>query len=299
MLRFPVEPMKATLGTMPSDESQWAFEIKWDGYRTLAFVDDGALRLQSSNKLDVTVKYPELASLPHSVNASGAVLDGELVVLDDEGRPSFELMQRHQVGDREVAFFAFDVLRIGEHDTIGLPYEQRRELLASVLEPGANWSVPPNRLGDGSALLEFTAERGMEGVMAKRLGSLYVPGKRSPNWRKVKNRVRTEVVIGGFTAGTGNRSSTFGSLLVGVEEADGGLRFAGGVGTGFSQHLLDQLRARFDALATELCPFAPPPPREYVRDATWIRPSLRALVEIAEWTNEGYVRHASFISLLE
>ena len=294
-LRYPVAPMKAAIGTLPHDDENWAFEIKYDGYRTLAFVDGGETRWQSSNLIDVTAKYPELSDFAESVNAKSAIVDGELVVLDGEGRPSFELMQQHAT---QVAFYAFDVLSINCQDTIGLPYEKRRELVGGLVEAGSNWMVPVHRVGDGAALVGATLERGLEGVMAKRLGSLYVPGKRTPNWRKVKNRHTVEVVIGGYRPGSGNRDTTFGSLLVGVPEPER-LRFAGGVGTGFNQRTLRDLTSRLKSLRTDTCPFSSLPPREYSRDAIWVRPELRATVEIAEFTNEGYVRHSSFTGLIE
>jgi len=296
-LQFPIEPMKAVLGSLPSaaHDDEWAYEVKWDGYRTLAFVDDGVLRVQSSSGLDVTSKYPELTGLAGAVNAPSAILDGELVVLDASGRTSFELLQRHQAG---ALFYAFDVLQIGGTDTIALPYEQRRALLEPLLEPGPFWKVPPHYVGDGATLFEFTAQHAMEGVMAKRLGSPYQVGRRSPNWRKIKHRVRTEVVIGGFTSGTGSRSNTFGALLVGVPAPDGSLRFAGGVGTGFDQTRLDSLTGSLRTLATPDCPFHPYPPRHEVKGATWVRPELRAVIEIAEFTNDGHVRHASFVRLV-
>ena len=294
-LRYPVAPMKASLGTLPHDDDGWAYEIKWDGYRTLAFVDDGHVRLQSSNLLDVTAKWPELGGLADDVHAGRAILDGELVVLDDDGRPRFELVQRHE---RQAAYYLFDVLSIDGHDTIELPYEDRRRLLVDLVDAGDNWMVPGNRVGDGAELLEATVTQGLEGVMAKRLGTIYQPGKRTPNWRKVKNRTRVEVVIGGYTLGTGNRSSTFGALLVGRFDGDG-LVFAGGVGTGFNQRTLEDLSARLKALRTKDCPFEPRPPREYLRGATWVEPVLRATVEIAEFTNEGFVRHSSFIELID
>ncbi|MEY2445289.1 MAG: bifunctional non-ous end joining protein LigD [Ilumatobacteraceae bacterium] len=294
-LRYPVVPMKAAIGNLPPDDENWAYEIKWDGYRTLGFVDGGRTRWQSSNLIDVTAKYPELADFGASVNAPSAIIDGELVVLDEEGRPSFELMQQHAT---QVAFYAFDVLSIDGRDTISLQYEMRRELLAGLVEAGQNWMVPAHRIGEGEALVAATVERGLEGVMAKRLGSLYVPGKRTPNWRKVKNRRTVEVVIGGYKPGAGNRETTFGSLLVGVA-IPGGLKFAGGVGTGFNQRMLRELSAKLAKLRTKDCPFMTLPPREYTRDAFWVRPDLRAKVEITEFTNEGYVRHSSFIELIE
>ena len=294
-LHYPVSPMKAMIGNLPPDDENWAYEIKWDGYRTLCFVNNGGVRLQSSNLLDVTAKYPELHEIAAAVNAGSAIIDGELVVLDSDGRPSFELMQQHAT---QVAFYVFDVLSVDGHDTIAVPYEQRRELVTGLVETGSNWMVPAHRIGDGPALVAATVERGLEGVMAKRLGSTYQPGKRTPNWRKVKNRYTLEVVIGGYTPGTGNRSSTFGALLVGVAGADG-LKFAGGVGTGFNQKTLADLTARLKRLRTDECPFITLPPREYSRDAIWVRPELRATVEIAEFTNEGYVRHSSFTGLIE
>ncbi len=287
--------MKAVLGSMPHDPTGWAFEVKWDGYRTIAFVDDGRVRLQSTGLHDVTAQWPELAGFAGAVHATTAVVDGELVVLDDEGRPRFDLVQRH---DRPAAFFAFDVLRVGDHDTVELPYEQRRRLLEQLVEPGDLWAVPPSQVGDGEPLLEATAAQGLEGVMAKRLGSTYRPGARSNDWVKIKHRRRTEVVIGGYTAGEGNRSATFGALLVGRRDDRGGLAFAGGVGTGFDQRTLEALRRRLDALRTDECPF-PVVPAAYRRGATWVRPELTATIEIAEITNDGFVRHASFVGLLD
>jgi bifunctional non-homologous end joining protein LigD len=287
--------MRASLGSLPNEDTGWAYEVKWDGYRTLAFVEGGRARWQSSNLIDVTAKYPELAHFAGSVNAASAIIDGELVVLDEEGRPNFELMQQHAT---QVAYYAFDVLAVDGHDTIAIPYEQRRELLVGLVESAANWMVPAHRVGDGVALLEATVERGLEGVMAKRLGSVYVPGKRTPNWRKVKNRRRVDVVIGGYRPGSGNRETTFGALLVGVPEP-GGLRFAGGVGTGFNQRMLAEMTKRLAKLRTPSCPFMTTPPREYSRDAIWVRPELKARLEITEFTNEGYVRQSSFIELIE
>lgn len=294
-MRFPVPPMKAVLGELPPDDDNWAYEIKWDGYRTLALVDDGAVRLQSSSERDVTATYPELAPLAGGVNASHAILDGELVVFGDDGVPRFELMQRHE---REAVFHVFDVLELDGHDTIDLPYEDRRRLLAQAVEPGPNWLVPAHQVGDGAALLAATGEQQLEGVMAKRLGSPYQPGKRSPNWRKVKHRRKVTVVIGGYTAGEGNRASSFGSLLVGRRTGEQ-LEFAGGVGTGFDQPTLEALSGTLRDLAIDDCPFAALPPASYRRGATWVEPVLEATVEIAEFTNDGYVRHASFLGLTD
>ena len=286
--------MKATLGTMPHSQDDWAFEIKWDGYRTLAHIGGSRLRLQSSNSLDVTAKYPELVDFPAHVNAQNAILDGELVVLNSAGRPSFELMQQHAT---DVAFYVFDVLHIDGHDTIGLAYESRRALLENLVEPGSHWMVPAFRIGAGTELLQATADMQLEGVMAKRLGSPYLVGRRSTSWVKLKNRRTVEVAIGGYDLGSGARAASFGALLVGSPAADGALVFAGSVGTGFTQQTLDSLGARLKELRISESPFSTQIPASYRKGAFWVSPTLRAKLEIAEFTNEGYVRHASFISL--
>ncbi|MFV0308918.1 MAG: non-homologous end-joining DNA ligase [Desertimonas sp.] len=294
-LSFPVAPMRATLGSLPTQDEEWAFEIKWDGFRTLAFVDRGRVRLQSSNQLDVTAKYPELHALADGVATTRAVLDAELVVLDDDGRPRFELIQRHE---RQAALYVFDVLAIDEHDTIGLAYEDRRRLLAELVEAGDNWMVPAHRIGAGAELFAATAAGGLEGVMAKRLGSRYRPGTRTREWRKVKHRRRVEVVVGGFTPGTGARHGRLGALLVGrrVGDPDGPLVFAGGVGSGFTNRMLDEWTPRLGDLTTGECPFDPAPPASYRRDATWVRPVITIEIEITEFTNDGYVRQAAFVA---
>jgi bifunctional non-homologous end joining protein LigD len=300
-LRFPVLPMKATMGStgaVPTGDD-WAFEVKWDGYRTIVFVDDGRVRLQSTAGHDVTRRWPELAGLAGAVHARSAILDGELVVFDDDGRPRFELVQNSGAGaPRQAVLQLFDVLQVDGTDTIELPYEDRRRLLDQLVEAGANWTVPSHRVGDGEELVEATARQGLEGVIAKRLGSRYRPGTRTKDWLKIKNRTVVDLTIGGFTTGTGRRASTFGSLLVG-RRTGGELRFAGGVGTGFDQRTLETLTARLRGLAVDECPFEPAPPPAVRRTATWVEPVLRATVEIAEFTNDGLVRHASFVRLAD
>lgn len=306
MLHFPVLPMKATMASLPSDgdgegdgEGAWAYEIKWDGYRTIAFVDEGRVRLQSSSGRDVTDRWPEVGGIADSINAASVILDGELVVVDGDGRPNFGHLQQSGVGSpHEAALYVFDVLQVDGTDTIGLPYADRRRLLAGLVEPGPNWAVPSHSTGRGADLVAATVERGLEGVIAKRLDSVYRPGTRTKEWRKIKNRTRTTLAIGGYTAGTGNRSSTFGALLVGRRRDDGALEFAGGVGTGFDHATLETLTTRLRALGSDRCPFEPPPPAPVRRTATWVTPTLDAVLEIAEFTNDGLVRHASFVDLV-
>jgi bifunctional non-homologous end joining protein LigD len=311
-LSFPVLPMKAAMGTLPTEPSaespgdvanggagDWAYEMKWDGYRTIVFVDGDTVRLQSSSGKDVSERWPEFAGLATSVNAQTAILDAELVVFDDDSRPSFELVQRSGVGsDREAVLHIFDVLSVDGTDTTGLPYLDRRQLLDALVESSPNWLVPAHRIGDGAALLAATAAQQMEGVIAKRTDSIYRPGTRAKDWIKIKNRVVVDLVVGGYTEGSGNRSSTFGALLLGQPDGDGdGLLFAGGVGTGFSHETLETITARLRSIETDDCPFTKLPPAKHRRGAHWVEPVLLATVEIAEFTNDGHVRHASFIDL--
>ncbi|MEM1332654.1 MAG: hypothetical protein AAGG08_04270, partial [Actinomycetota bacterium] len=328
-LRFPVQPMKATLGSLPASDDGWAYEIKWDGHRTLAHVEGGGTRLQSGGGHDVSERWSEATGLGGSINADSAILDGEIVVLGDDGLPRFDLVQRRHgrggtvrtapadatdVTTGHLMFQIFDVLSVNGTDTVDLPYLDRRRLLGQLVEPGPHWGVPEHRVGDGAELVAATAERGMEGVIAKRLDSRYRVGGRSKEWRKIKHRRSVELPIGGFTAGEGARASTFGALLLGhpgsghprshpaatdetatdesaTDETRGedtvtGLRFAGGVGTGFDATTLVELRTRLEELRTGTCPFEPPPPRPIARTATWVVPELVARVEIAEFTND-------------
>jgi bifunctional non-homologous end joining protein LigD len=285
--------MKAVGGELPTDDDAWAYEVKWDGYRAVAFVGPEGVRLQSTNLLDLTPRWPELAGLAAGVHAKTAVLDGEVVALDPNGIPRFELLQQ---GELPVTYVVFDVLAVDGRSTTDLPYEDRHRLLEQLVEPGTHWLVTPSTVGGGQDLLDAARSLGLEGLMAKRLGSPYQTGKRSPAWRKVKVRRQQELVIGGWTPGTGNRADTFGAILVGYYEDDS-LRYGGAVGTGFDQRRLTQLLATFRRLASDRCPFNPPPPRAVARTAQWVRPELVAQVAFAEWTFDGLVRQASFLRL--
>jgi bifunctional non-homologous end joining protein LigD len=299
-------PMKASLGSLPGGD-EWAFEIKWDGYRTIVHIFNGAVQLQSSAGHDVTSRWPELNGIAGAVNASSAILDGELLVFDDDGQPRFDLVQRSGIGAtnlvdeprREAAIHLFDVLDIEGTDTTGLGYLDRRQLLNQLIEPGSNWLVPAHQIGDGTSLLSATREQNLEGVIAKRLNSRYFPGKRTKEWLKIKNRQLVQLVVGGFTAGEGNRSSTFGSLLVGRRIVVGKkpkLMYAGGVGTGFDQSALETLAGLLSDLRTDTCPFDSSP--RHQRDVRWVEPAIEISVEIAEFTNDGLVRHASFVDVV-
>jgi bifunctional non-homologous end joining protein LigD len=302
--------MKATNGELPIGDG-WTYEVKWDGMRALAFVDGGRLRVQSYNERDVTVSWPELAGLPDALPATTVLLDGELVATDDEGRPSFGLLQQRmhvtapaevaaRAAEVPVAYVVFDLLHLDGHDLTGLSLQDRRRVLDDVVEPGPRWRCSPLH-DDGPALRDAAAERGLEGVVAKRLDSRYEPGKRTRNWIKVKVRRRQEMVVGGWIAGEGNRTGRIGALLVGFHDAPGDgsrLTFAGRVGTGFKDAELRRLGALLDDLATDDCPFDPPPPRaEMLRGPSWVRPELVAELEYGEWTHDGRLRHPSYLGL--
>lgn len=303
-------PMKATAGDLPTGPG-WTYEVKWDGMRAIVFVDGDRLRVQSANLRDVTVSWPELAGLPEALPAETAILDGELVATDEAGRPSFGRLQQRmhiaaaaeaarRAADVPVTYVVFDLLHLDGNDLTALPLADRRRLLDHVLEPGPRWRTSPVH-EDGAALLEAAGAQGLEGVVAKRADSRYEPGARVRTWLKVKVRLHQEVVVGGWIPGEGTRSGRIGALLVGVHDrpGDGGpLRYAGRVGTGFSEAELARLATRFATLTVPECPFDPPPPRSDVtRGATWLRPELVAEVAYGEWTGDHRLRHPSYLGL--
>jgi bifunctional non-homologous end joining protein LigD len=294
--------MKATLGPLPSGDGRWAYEVKWDGMRIVAFVDaDGGVLLQSANLRDVTSSFPELDSLAEATGGRAAVLDGELVAFDAAGKPSFSQMQHrmHVTAPADVAaraaqvpvyYQVFDLLAFDGHDATPLPWRDRRRLLDEVVETGPHWSVPPVH-EDGPQLLAAMGDLGLEGLVAKRRDSAYEPGRRSRSWVKVKVRREQELVVGGWAEGEGRRAGTVGSLLLGYHDDDGTLRYAGRVGTGFSDAELVRLDAKLAPLAQDSCPFDPPPPTLHRRRAHWVSPELVVEVAYGEWTPDQLLRH--------
>lgn len=303
--------MKAMTGELPTCPEEWAFEIKWDGMRAIATIVDGAVTFTSSNLIDVTASFPELAAIADALGGRDAVLDGEVVAFDDEGRPSFSAVQHrmHQQDPRlaaqrasevPVVYIAFDLLWFDGLDAMSVPYTHRRRLLTDLLDDGPHWQVPGYVVGKGEQLLEATRERDLEGVVAKRLDSTYQPGRRSRTWRKIKIRHRQELVVGGWTRGEGGRSGHLGALMVGyfVEPRTGSpLRWAGNVGSGFSQRDLDLLEPRLEDLATVDCPFDPVPSGRFATGARYVRPELVVEVAFSEWTPDGRLRHPSYLGL--
>jgi bifunctional non-homologous end joining protein LigD len=303
-----IVPMMARTGTLPRDDEHWGFEVKWDGVRAICHSEPGRLRLHSRNLLDITPRYPEVGRLNRALSHHRAVLDGEVVALDADGKPSFGALQRRMHVSSETAvrrlaketpvtYVIFDLLWLDGHSLMELPYTERRARLAELeLGEGGRWRVPDYVVGHGKQLLAATAEQGLEGVIAKRLDSPYEPGRRTPSWLKIKNVDRQEVVVGGWVPGDGKRRDRIGALLVGVRDDDGSLRHVGRVGTGFTEAELDRLADKLRPLEREDSPFAPGGPK-IPRGAVFADPELVAEVEFREWTDGGQLRAPSYKGL--
>jgi bifunctional non-homologous end joining protein LigD len=272
---------------LPPDGDDWAYELKWDGYRTIAEIEGGRLRLTSRRANDVTAKYPEVAGLPDALGID-AILDGELVVLDGGGRPSFQAIQQHE---RPAALILFDVLSIDGRDVMQLPWHERRILLERLGLAGPAWQTPPALVGDGTAMLHTATELGMEGVVAKRVDSPYRPGRRSSEWQKLKLTNEQELVVGGWLPGEGRLAGMLGSFLVGYYD-DGQLRYAGRVGSGLKDAQRDQLARTLRRRDTS--PFVAAP---RVKGAVWVEPELVIEVKFTEWTVDGVLRQPTFLGI--
>jgi bifunctional non-homologous end joining protein LigD len=318
-------PMLARTGRLPRDEEQWAFEVKWDGVRAISYWRPGRLRIESRNLKEIDSRYPELRALGRQLGMREAVLDGEIVAFDERGLPSFERLQkrmhlasesaiRRAARETPVTYAIFDLLYLDGRLTTELPYRRRRELLEQLQLKGPAWQVPTHHQGGGRELLAATAEQGLEGVIAKRLDSLYRPGQRGGEWVKVKNVNKQEFVIGGWLPGKDGRSGQLGALLVGYYDrspptpAHGEhprsdhrsgrreLRYAGRVGTGFDEPELRRLAEELAARGRRSSPFAKhgiqPPPQ-----ARFVKPELVAEIEFSRWTRDRILRHSSYKGL--
>ncbi len=299
-----IEPMLAQLSDELPSGDPWVFEIKWDGVRAMLRVDNGTVRATGRKGNDISATYPEVCNLASRVHARSAILDGEIVVLDDNGRPSFERIQPRimAAGENAIArlaksrpaiFYAFDLLYLDGRDLRGLPLSLRKERLRSVVAPAAHLRLSEHFAGNGPELLAAARAQNLEGVVAKRLDSFY-ESSRSTCWVKVKVTQEHEFVICGYTKG---EREYFGSLLLGVWD-QGQLRFAGAVGTGFDQKLMKQIWDRMQPLIAKQSPLASIPrlPQEV---AAWTKPELVATVRYLEWTEEGRLRAPVFVGLRE
>jgi bifunctional non-homologous end joining protein LigD len=303
-----LEPMLARAGSLPAEDGRWAYEIKWDGVRALAYSRPGELHLQSRNLLDITDRYPELSRLNRALSSHLAVLDGEIVAFDEQRRPSFEALQRRMnltskaqaarlARSVPVTYVIFDLLWLDGHSLISLPYMERRARLAALNLSGSHWQAPDHLTGNGRAVKEASEAQGLEGIVAKRLDSTYQPGRRPGTWVKVKNLTSQEFVVGGWMPGEGSRRKRIGALLVGVHDEDGSLRYVGRVGTGFTAAELERLAGLLLGLERPTSPFKTGP--EVPHGAVFCEPRLVAEIEFREWTRAGSLRAPSYKGLRE
>jgi bifunctional non-homologous end joining protein LigD len=312
-----LEPMLAKPGRIPeSDSDEWAYEIKWDGIRALGYADHGRWLMLSRRLEDVTARYPELAPIGEALADRAAILDGEVVALDEEGRPRFQRIQsrmgltssaaiKARAAQTPVDYVIFDLLHLDGHSLRDLAYVRRRELLEELGLEGPRWRTPRYRHGGGGGvLLEAARRQGLEGIVAKRCDSPYRPGRRSSEWIKERVWRQQEFVIGGYIPGEGRRANRVGSLLVGYYDRRASelgrnesqaLHFAGGVGSGLTEELIDYLTRELGKRERPESPFdvgAPTGPK--ARYAVWCRPELVCEAAWTEWTDEGTLRQPAF-----
>ena len=303
-------PMLASAGGVPdlAAAPQWRYEGKWDGIRAIATVGDAGVSLLSRAGNDITKGYPELAELAENLRGIGVVLDGEIVALDRDGRSDFGLLQQRMnlVHAKDIArmtqhvpvqYWLFDVLELNGVSLVGKKLDDRRRLLEALPITGPVCRVPGRLPGPADAALRHSRELFWEGIVAKRADSPYLPGKRVRSWLKIKNVRETEVVVVGWRPGAGRREGTLGALLVAVPDEHGRLRYAGRVGTGFSDAVLDQLKGRLERLRTPTSAVADSVPRLDARDAVWVRPEIIGEVQYGEWTSDRRFRAPSWRGL--
>jgi bifunctional non-homologous end joining protein LigD len=299
-----IKPMMATLvHRLPADQDRYGWELKWDGVRAVAYVRTGGFRLMSRNDKDMSGSYPELHVLSDLADEP-LVLDGEIVALRD-GRPDFGALQnrmhvrepsRRLVSSVPVQYYVFDLLHRGSRSLLNEPYTARREHLANVDLQDDVIQTPTWYPDSADEVLAASARQGLEGIVGKPLTSRYYPGKRR-DWIKVKNIRHQEVIVAGWKPGEGNRANMIGSLLLGINDASGRLRYAGHVGTGFTEPMLRDLAQRLRPLHRQASPFEDPVPPRHARDAQWVNPEIVGEVAFTEWTSDNLMRHPSWRGL--
>jgi bifunctional non-homologous end joining protein LigD len=301
-----IQPMLATLyPSLPANADDYVFEYKWDGVRALCYYDGRHLHLRSRNNLDITQRYPELHALGHAMGSRPAVLDGEIIAMDDLDRPSFARLQRRMhVNDprliqrlmKEVPVFyvLFDVLYLDGKNTMKLPYIERRSLLEDLTVAGPYWQRTPAHRGQGTLMLEAAQQNHLEGIIAKKIDSPYEPGRRSDAWLKIKIIQRQEFVIGAWIPEQGHRKNHVGALLMGYYDCNGNLRYAGKVGTGFNANMHAQLTTLFDKHQRPTTAFNDPLPKS---NTIYLDPVLIAEIEYRRWPDGGLVQQGAFKGL--
>jgi len=307
-----IAPMKATLTAEPPKRGDWLYELKFDGYRALALKSGNEVQLFSRNEKDFTRRFPDIAKAVAGLPVPAVALDGEIVALDAEGRPSFQMLQGLEIGEERppLAFYIFDLLQEGDEKLVNRPLHERRERLEKVMRDAKEpLRYSAEIRGNPRKLLDEVGRRGLEGIIGKERDSIYEAGRRSRAWIKLKCVAEQELVIGGYTPPEGARKH-FGALLVGYFQKGGQLRFAGKVGTGFNAALLKSLFQKMRAVARKSCPFANLPEKQQGRWAQnitpgemkrchWVEPKLVCQVRFTEWTHDGKLRHPVFLGLRE
>jgi bifunctional non-homologous end joining protein LigD len=298
-----IHPMLATLVDEPFSNPEWIFETKWDGFRSICFVKNSQARFVSRNQIEMTPQYPELAGVGKQIDAKEAILDGEIVALDQDGMPRFQLLQPRVgrksglealSGKGKIVYYVFDLLYVDGYDLMKCPLVERKEVLQRILRPASFIKLSEHIEGEGEAFFKQIEKFHLEGMIAKRARSPYVP-KRSSDWLKVKTVQRSEVVIGGYTEPRGARAH-FGALVVGLYH-DQDLRYVAHVGGGFNQRTLASLYKLMQPLKTKQSPFIDAPKTN--EPVQWLKPKLVAEVKFSEWTAERRLRHPVFIGLRE
>lgn len=290
-----IRPMLATPVNEAFDDPDWLFEVKWDGYRAIAELRDGEVSLYSRNQIPLHRKFPPIVEALRRCGFE-AVLDGEIVVVDERGHPDFQLLQDYRESrNGHLLYYIFDLLYFQGHDLTGLPLLTRKELLKRVLPPMPHLRFSDHVRDEGSLFFRVVREKGLEGILAKHSRSTYQVGKRSRHWLKVKSRPTQEGVIAGFTQPRGGRGY-FGTLVLGVYQGDE-LIHIGHAGGGFTVKDLKEIRARLEPLIQQECPFAVEPQTN--APATWVRPELVCEVALTGWTGDGVMRHPVFLRLRE
>ncbi len=305
-----IQPMKAAPGELPAANSEWGYEIKWDGMRIVAHLDrtDGepVLRLQTGNGNNASVSFPELAGLAELLDGfDSLILDGEVVAIDDSGVPSFALLQQRmhvvdatQAHRRAVAvpvtYAIFDLLSVNGQDTMALPLRDRRQLLEQIVTDGPHWRLTTMHLEDPAGLLDSVTERGLEGLMAKQLNSTYQEGKRPPSWVKIKPRHRQEFVVGGWSEGRDGNAGNLGSLLLGYMDGDE-LIHCGSVGSGLNDTTRREWLARVVDGELESSPFDNAVDKKSGRTFHWTAPKHVVEVAFNNWAEDGHLRHPVYL----
>lgn len=309
-----IRPMLAKPAKLPPDDAQYSFEIKWDGIRAMLYYNAEQLTIRSRNLNDITHQYPELQQLKKKLTGQKIILDGEIITFDKKGLPSFPILQQRmglssltvihkKMLETPVTYIIFDILYLNQ-SLLELSYTKRRSILETLQLSDANWQTPAYQQGSGKEILAAASALNLEGIIAKRLNSTYIPGARSEDWLKIKNQYRQELVIGGWLPGQGQRSGGIGSLLLGYydrtlqeakkENKPQHFLYAGKVGTGFTKNMLHKLYTLLIPLHRNTSPFTT---NEFPNTTVFVEPHLVGEFEFTEWTPNNTLRHPSFKGL--